>query len=161
MWVKFALKEGWSFVRTSFIYGNVGKVCLKRGVVLCQNRIYMEMWVKFALKEGWPAINQDGLLSRVQLYPCFSVNNIRCTMLVLNWQVVREVPSVIYTCIWYKDIYLFASDIKTCTGISLGDRPLVYTVRWQMDEALSPFLTGRMFVRRTYIGHFDELRFVS
>ena len=28
-------------------------------------------------------------------------------------------------------------------------------------EVLSPFLTGRMFVRRTYFGHFDELRFVS
>ena len=24
-------------------------------------------------------------------------------------------------------------------------------------EVLSPFLTGRMFVRRTYVGHFDEL----
>ena len=27
--------------------------------------------------------------------------------------------------------------------------------RW--GEVLSPFLTGRMFVRRTYVGHFDEL----
>ena len=25
------------------------------------------------------------------------------------------------------------------------------------DVVLSPFLTGRMFVRRTYFGHFDEL----
>ena len=29
------------------------------------------------------------------------------------------------------------------------------------DCCLSPFLTGRMFVRRTYFGHFDELWFVS
>ena len=28
-------------------------------------------------------------------------------------------------------------------------------------ETLSPFLTGRMFVRRTYFGHFDELWFSS
>ena len=28
-------------------------------------------------------------------------------------------------------------------------------------KALNPFLTGRMFVRRTYFGHFDELWFVS
>ena len=28
---------------------------------------------------------------------------------------------------------------------------------WPSGKALSPFLTGRMFVRRTYFGHFDEL----
>ena len=28
---------------------------------------------------------------------------------------------------------------------------------WPGRKALSPFLTGRMFVRRTYFGHFDEL----
>ena len=26
-----------------------------------------------------------------------------------------------------------------------------------VKAVLSPFLTGRMFVRRTYFGHFDEL----
>ena len=28
---------------------------------------------------------------------------------------------------------------------------------WPSGKALSPFLTGRMFVRRTYFGQFDEL----
>ena len=28
-------------------------------------------------------------------------------------------------------------------------------------SVLSPFLTGRMFVNRTYFGHFDELWFIS
>ena len=27
----------------------------------------------------------------------------------------------------------------------------------QLSSVLSPFLTGRMCVRRTYFGHFDEL----
>ena len=34
----------------------------------------------------------------------------------------------------------------------------VATAGW---HTLSPFLIGRMFVRRTYFGHFDELWFVS
>ena len=29
------------------------------------------------------------------------------------------------------------------------------------ERVLSPFLIGRMFVRRTYFGQFDELQFVS
>ena len=32
-------------------------------------------------------------------------------------------------------------------GVEVGD----------VAAALSPFLTGRIFVRRTYFGHFDEL----
>ena len=28
---------------------------------------------------------------------------------------------------------------------------------WPSGQALSPFLTGRLFVRRTYFGQFDEL----
>ena len=28
---------------------------------------------------------------------------------------------------------------------------------WPSGKALSPFLTGRMFVRQTYFGHFDVL----
>ena len=31
------------------------------------------------------------------------------------------------------------------------------TDRYQFSGPYSPFLTGRMFVRRTYFGHFDEL----
>ena len=32
-----------------------------------------------------------------------------------------------------------------------------WAVQWQTLTRLSPFLTGRMFVRRTHFGHFDEL----
>ena len=32
-----------------------------------------------------------------------------------------------------------------------------YEPVWPSGKALSPFLTGRMFVRRTYFGQFDEL----
>ena len=37
--------------------------------------------------------------------------------------------------------------------------PLFVLFCWYglIDRVLSPFLTGRMFVRRTYFGQFDEL----
>ena len=37
------------------------------------------------------------------------------------------------------------------------NRPTKCEPVWPSGKALSPFLTGRMFVRRTYFGHFDEL----
>ena len=38
-----------------------------------------------------------------------------------------------------------------------GLRRLCCEPVWPSGKALSPFLTGRMFVRRTYFGRFDEL----
>ena len=37
------------------------------------------------------------------------------------------------------------------------DFHLSYAVVGARETTLSPFLTGRMFVRRTYFGHFHEL----
>ena len=43
------------------------------------------------------------------------------------------------------------------TKIKMDDGVTRFFTRFVYLFSLSPFLTGRMFVRRTYFGQFDEL----
>ena len=45
-----------------------------------------------------------------------------------------------------------ARHCQSCYPRSVHSEPV-----WPSGKALSPFLTGRMFVRRTYLGQYDEL----
>ena len=47
----------------------------------------------------------------------------------LFYQIFQAKLFLSVKCTSIQGYLLSASDIKTCTGISLGDRPLVYTVR--------------------------------